>query len=122
MNIIKFSLPLPPSLNQYLGLHWAARGGIKDEIYADTYVEIRRHFKEAIPDWGKIYVKFTIFSNRFMDKDNRVVVVKTIVDAIKNSGLIKNDTEEYIDYELPGLVLDPKNPERRVKVEITKEG
>lgn len=120
---ITFYVPLPDSLNVTLRSHWSKRYKAQQEINEVTGWEIRRHFKSAIPDWGKVKAKFLIYSNKMMDADNRIMTIKTLADAFVKSGLIRDDTDEYISYELPNMVIDPRasSDSRRVKVEIWKE-
>ena len=115
--IIKFFLPLPPSLNVALRSHWSSRKRWQDEMDELVYFEIRRHFKEPIPDWGKVKVKYTVYSNWMMDAENRVMVIKYGNDAIVKSGLIKDDSPRYISYELPKFKW---SGERKVEVEIRR--
>lgn len=122
-NKITFYVPLPDSLNVALRQHWSKRHKAQQETDTIVYLSIRQHFKTAIPCWKKVKVKFTIYSNRFMDADNRIMTCKVCVDSIRNAGLIADDTDEYISYELPNMVIDPRasSESRRVKVEIWKE-
>lgn len=116
--MIRFILPLPPTLNKYERMNQFARNTLKTDFYAQIYLEIRSYFKEAVPDWGRIKVSYLIRSKRRPDVDNRATVCKVVNDGIVAAELVGNDTEDCMTYEFPSWEEYDGEPE--VIIEITR--
>lgn len=74
---------------------------------------------EDLP-WRKVSVAATFFykTNRRRDTDNAIGSLKAIYDGIVDSGLIKDDTPEYMERQNPVFDVDKACP--RVVLTIAK--
>lgn len=87
----------------------------------------RRMAKEAVEaeriataPWGKVLVEVSFFyaNNRHRDQDNAMFSLKPVYDGIIDSGLIPNDTPEYMERAMPRLLVDRNCP--RIMLDITR--
>jgi len=113
--LTKITIPvIVSSVNETNKLHWGARDRLKKQY--------RAHIEGAIHDMGmtinklkrpkKRRVLIYSFRKREMDRDNIWASHKQLLDAIKDLGLIWDDSEKYIDL----TILQLKHPE--IKTEI----
>jgi hypothetical protein len=65
-----------------------------------------------------VEAKFYFKTKRGRDTDNAVGSLKSAYDGIVVSGLIPNDTPEFMRRSWPELLVDSKNP--RVEIKITR--
>lgn len=71
------------------------------------------------PIQSQVDIKFTwLCANKKRDKDNITAGQKFIIDALKDTGIIKNDGWKYIRDITHRVDLDRKNP--RIEVELTE--
>lgn len=66
---------------------------------------------------NRTLVRITSLRTRLLDKDNLYGGAKHLLDSIKKSGLIRDDSETEIDYEIKQVKVSHRN-EERTEVEI----
>lgn len=125
-----FVLVLPvimPSLNKQLRMHWAKRQRLNKNIAWHLRSVMGR---EEIAHRDRIaHVTIKVFSNapktaggraRRLDRDNLFGGQKPLVDALRHCGIIKNDTDLWLDLG----VVESRDPvsEPRTEIEITYNG
>lgn len=121
---IKFSVPLPESLNVYMRTHWAKRAREQKKYDDIVKLEIRKQFSSKIPQFPTAKIRYTIITNRQRDWDNYIVIAKILNDSIVKSGLIPDDNQKIIGRpEFLFVCSDKngdalKNKDREVIVEI----
>ena len=119
---IEFNIPIVFSLNTYKRVHWGETYKQQREIDDQVYWEIRKCFKQPVPDHGFVRMTFTIHYPWELDLVNRWAIVKVIEDAVTKSQLIPDDTPKHSEPVQPGWV---KDKEKYVHVELEvgeKEG
>lgn len=118
---IKFSVPLPESLNTYMRTHWAKRAREQESFDNIVKLEIRQYFVSRIPQFPEGKIKYTIVTNRLRDWDNNIIVAKILNDSIVKSGLIPDDNQKIIGKPEFEFICGNKikNKDREVIVEIT---
>jgi len=121
MNVtIEFTLPYEiPSLNKYLGWHWAKQARERKKYEVELLVQKMNNFGQ------QRYVIFPIKrcsiiikSYRFQlitDPDNRIV--KGLLDALVNQGIIEDDNEGVVGKIEYQQFVDRSS--RRTEIEIT---
>ncbi|MDU7070063.1 hypothetical protein [Campylobacter ureolyticus] len=97
MNELVFRVPLKItsdlSLNKiYSGIFWAKRKKQKDDI--KTLVKIALKNEKIIKFNNPVEIEM-LFNSR-LDVSNHAYVFKMIEDAIKELGIIKDDTDKYV--------------------------
>lgn len=114
---IKIVLPyIPDSLNAIFTKYWSRRYTEAIKISGDIYWLLRAAFKKPIPKWYKAKIIFTGYNCGY-DYDNFVGCLKPVMDGLKNTKIILDDSSKYVkaSYEL----LKDKG-ERRVEIKIEK--
>ncbi len=115
----KITIPVVvPSINETINLHWGARDRLKKSYVA--------HIQGAIHDQGMKINKLKrakrrrlmiySFRKKELDRDNLYASHKFLIDAIKDLGLIWDDSEKYCDlriFQLP-------HPEQKTEIFITE--
>ncbi|MGC2234213.1 MAG: hypothetical protein WBA09_22120 [Candidatus Acidiferrum sp.] len=84
---------VPPSLNKLLRMHWRRRAVEKAKWITEILVSREIGFHAT----GKMRVTITLNHSRFYDKDNAYGACKILVDSMKNFGLIRDDSPEWLD-------------------------
>lgn len=116
--MIRLTIPIRlPSLNVTMNWHWSRRMKKKKEYFyyirqsynAPLPFE-RRKIKRIVNVAIRVYHPFRRF-----DVDNLHGAVKPIIDALKESGFIYNDSPKWIKKELYQYI-DRANP--RIEIEI----
>ena len=113
----KITIPvIVPSVNETNKLHWGARDRLKKSF--------RKHIEGAILDQDmkinklkrpkKRRLMIYSFRKKTMDPDNIWASHKEMIDAIKELGLIWDDSEKYIDLR----VFQLKHPEQKTEIFI----
>lgn len=97
MNKFIFIVPLKItsalSLNKiYSGIFWAKRKKQKDDIKTLVKIALRGRKKIKFDKPVEIEMQF----NSRLDVSNHAYVFKMIEDAIKELGIIKDDTDKYV--------------------------
>ena len=107
-----------PSANRQLRQHWATRRKLKHAILKELTVAVRAQtLKPVKREQVKKCVTITLYRRgRRFDHDNAFGAVKPLVDALRELGLIWNDSPTWLDLGVD-QALDHRNP--RVEIEIT---
>lgn len=97
MNELVFMVPLKItsalSLNKiYSGIFWAKRKKQKDDIKTLVKIALRGREKIKFDKPVEIEMQF----NSRLDVSNHAYIFKMIEDAIKELGIIKDDTDKYV--------------------------
>ncbi len=89
--------------------------------------KLRNSLKEAIKNeqidsmpWRKVSVDVAYYHkvNRRRDQDNAVGMLKAAYDGIIDSGLVQDDSPEFMSRTMPTFEIDKINP--RVEMTITR--
>lgn len=106
---MNFLLVLPvilPSLNKQLRSHWAVRKRLKDNAAWHLRAVMGRKSIEHRDRFAN--VRITVYSNapklaggraRMLDTDNLIGGQKPLVDAMKQAGLLKDDSPKWAAIE-----------------------
>lgn len=113
-------LDLPDSLNKWHGKCWQAKMREKDDLCQDVCYMLYEQLGCPLPQFKKLKAKFTIHSGRITDVDNRIVVIKLVMDCLVRAKLVSDDTPDKVTYQLPEFVVEKDN--RYVIVELTLMG
>jgi hypothetical protein len=110
-----FTLPahVPISTNQLERLHWAAKKKMRSQLawkirfalLALGYA-VPREPSEVEP--SKVLVKIRSYRQRRLDPDNVYGGIKIILDAMRDVGLLHNDSPKWIALEVEQFI-DGKN-------------
>lgn len=88
---VTFTLPKPPSLNQfYAGKHFAVRQKYKKEY--------NEHIKEALSQIDPFHAdtfKICMVHNTRYDCDNTILSIKFLSDYLKDNGYVTDDSKKY---------------------------
>lgn len=84
------------SLNVLLRWHWQTRREHLDQWEWLIKAEFRGLPPRA---QGPMKVHITSFRTKLLDKDNLVGGCKPILDALRNQGLIKDDSPEWVEVD-----------------------
>jgi hypothetical protein len=90
-----------PSLNKLLGMHWQDRRKLRPQ-YAWALKVAMQEADWAEPDDAlapRMRVQITSHRKALLDHDNLVGGAKPLVDALKDVGAIRGDSEEWADIE-----------------------
>ena len=88
-----------PSLNQQLRMHWADRMRLKDKCAEDIDNALKASGYKVTEMIRPSRRKVTIISyrKRLLDEDNNVGATKPLLDAVKDMGLIWDDSPKFCD-------------------------
>ncbi len=113
-----------PSLNKQLRMHWRTRGRLKNNAILHVRAVMGRDEIKHLKKLAHLTIR--VYSNapklaggraRSLDVDNLVGAQKPLVDALKDLGIIKNDSPVWLDI---GYVERREKVERpRTEIEIT---
>lgn len=93
--VMRLDFPIR-SLNQLLRQHWATRR----KHLEDWEWAIKAAFNGLPPRAkGRMRVRITSYRTKFLDKDNLIGGAKPLVDALRNQGLIKDDSPQHVEIE-----------------------
>lgn len=108
--------PLPPTPNQMLRMHWGKRGKAK----SDLMWQIRAQEIKEAPEPCEIHALWTVY--RKMDADNAIGRLKLVIDALKEMGVLKDDSLRYV--KLVDAEQERTNDPRKQKliIEIREQG
>ncbi len=97
--------------NRYLG------NKMKQENESHITIFIRNQLSEE--RFERVAIRFNWFEpNRKRDPDNIAFAKKFILDALVKEGVLKNDSQKYIEHFEDYFYIDAKNP--RVEVWLTE--
>ena len=114
----KFVLPQEiPSLNEYLGWHWIERSRIRKVYESEILVQKANKFKypKEFP-LKKCTIKVISYRHSLItDYDNRIL--KGLLDALVNQGIIEDDNEKVIGVPEYEQFVDSKNRRTEIYIE-----
>lgn len=84
----------PTDSNKILGRHWRAKHEIFERVKKEIFLMTRGNLPNAPLE--KFKLSFTRESSKTLDYDNFVASLKCYIDALVLSGIIKDDSWEYI--------------------------
>ena len=105
---------ITPSNNELIRMHHFARGRLKDNLIKQLAVAINNSGLQVtqMTAPGKRAVKITSYRKGVLDKDNLVGGMKVLIDAIKDIGLLWDDSPEH-------MVLIPRqHKDKKTRTEI----
>lgn len=108
---LEFPGVVPPSLNEYLReyRHWAKRRRLRRTWAWRLTVELARVAPGVTgPDQPKMSVNVIIYRPRRLDKDGAYGGCKPVLDAMRDVGLIRNDSERWLDLGVSQMIGPPK--------------
>ncbi len=113
-----FKLPLPPSQNQLLRMHWARRMKIKKEyVWLIKSIASRGGWEK--PNKKKLNVTITRHSCGVEpDTDNLYGGCKLVLDALKTAGQIIDDSPKHIKLKAKWQRVKTRK-EQKVTVEVS---
>jgi len=105
--VFRFALA-PYSLNQLLRQHWSVRRKQKRCWAVLLLVAMNEHgFSPKGKFAPKMRLKLTITRKRRLDRDNLVGGCKPLIDAIKDAGIIRDDSPGWLDLEVEQQIGSP---------------
>lgn len=126
-----FVLVLPvimPSLNKQLRSHWAVRKRIKDNAAWHVRAVMGRKSIDHLDRFAN--VRITVYSNapkstggraRRLDIDNLIGGQKPLVDAMKQAGLLKDDSPKWAAITCLENRDKVESPRTEIEISYTKE-
>lgn len=112
MRIILENYKMPSWNTLYSGRHWSTRKEMAD--YAHQSVKIALIGKDTTPYLSPVDISITAYLKRTIDPDN--VCSKLVIDGIKMTGLIQDDTPKYINGVTVRVV---KSKEEKTVIDIS---
>jgi hypothetical protein len=108
--VLQISLGKVPSLNAfYASKHWMARKKAKDLAYAEVMRQLDKMEKATFLE---CHIEARV--NYRYDIDNSIMAVKFSLDAVKDWGLIQDDSPKYVTSVL--IVRDKTIPKDTAKI------
>jgi len=112
-----------PSNNSLLRMHWAERKRLKAVFMREIWIWVQLVENERIPilrEKKKKSVRIILYrKHRRFDKDNAYGGCKMVVDAIRELGLIYNDSPKWLDLTVSQELS--KTPETHIMIEDFEE-
>lgn len=120
----------PPTTNELERMHWAVKKRLRTSLGLElriaqlqwspaTSAEIMEPTAPGCPPTKRRRVRFTVYwRTRRVDPDNLAGGLKPVLDAMRDVGLIKNDSPRWLDMPAPQQYLARKTEPR---IEITIE-
>ena len=116
-----FTLPYEiPSLNKWSKWHWAKQAKERKRYEDELFLQYFKKYKRWDDSFPLTNVNIHIISYRFQlitDADNRIL--KGVLDALVNQGIIEDDNEKVIGIPTFEQHVDRRN--RRTVIEITED-
>lgn len=93
---------LPPSLNQYIRMHWRVRDQLNKLFYELVHYEWLRQNKVIFTNPVKLVylLSFPDTQKRYRDRDNYVGGTKPLTDALKRTFIFRDDSEWVKDIQV----------------------
>jgi hypothetical protein len=97
----------PPSLNQTLRMHWIERRRLQRLWVKEIWVAA---FEAQIktPPTLKAKVSIERRGPKLLDPDNAVGATKIVIDALKDCGLIEDDSPDHIELSVSQVKGTPQ--------------
>jgi len=110
-----------PSRNELENCARGKKTRIKEWWQKETEKRLEGYKKDYYEMIVIFKVYFKVKRNRDIDNYMASLGVKGIIDGIVSSGLIPDDSEEYLNYSVDPLI-DKENPRTEVRIYGAKEG
>ncbi|KKK48794.1 hypothetical protein LCGC14_3141540 [marine sediment metagenome] len=111
---MKLTLPLPPN-RANAREHWTVTWKKKTEYYTIARNALFAQ-RPAAPPETRMRLSSTLYLWAKMDQGNLVARLKWLEDSLVNFGLLVDDSEKWLDLQMPKQVIDRKN--MRVEIEL----
>ena len=100
-----------PTLNKLLRMHWAVKKRLQDQINTEIAVIVNA----MVTSTGEIPPEFlgmkkkrvliiTLYRKKLQDPDNLVGSCKPLIDAVKKTGLIYDDSDTWVKLDIRQLI------------------
>jgi hypothetical protein len=103
---------LPPSLNRLMRMHWAKRVRLRNDFYMLMKALTRKEDARALKAWKelnlKVKIQMEVGTPKLYDEDNLNALAKWPLDYLVSSGLVRNDSPEWVQFEKPMQQLGEK--------------
>ena len=124
LETITIDLPYEkPPLNANQRLHWAEEARLKRKLRGDMgwLMKSVRYAIEPLQEGQKLRIQlvYTPASNRRRDTLNLYATLKPLVDGIVDSGIIPDDTPDYVETPEPIIKDKQKKCRHRLQLELT---
>lgn len=100
---------VPPSANKYQRMHWAVKKKLRTRFHAELFVASLESGKFGYPH-AKMRVQINVHSKgataRRLDPDNLWGGCKPLIDAMRDVGLIRNDSPKWLDLGVSEIRTD----------------
>ena len=119
---MKLTLPLPPN-RANAREHWRVTHRKKKQYYKEAEMALVLQLGHpvsgitCVPFAVTVSATTTLYVWNKMDRDNLVARLKWLIDCLVRYGLLIDDSEEWLDLQMPKQVVDRKN--MRVEIELT---
>jgi hypothetical protein len=113
---------LPPSTNQLERLHWAAKKRMRNALRWEL-IEAMATGGAPMPPVlihphpGRMRVRIKVYRPRLLDPDNAMGGLKVLLDAMRDMGLLKNDSPKWLDLAPPEQIIERKNCRTEIIIE-----
>jgi Holliday junction resolvase RusA-like endonuclease len=109
---------IPPSMNMLMRMHWAQRKRLRNQLQWELTAALADLGRKLPPLlYGKTAPKrrvtITTFRPRRLDPDNAAGGCKVLLDAMRDIGLIRNDSPKWLE-----LVVNQVIEKRECRTEI----
>lgn len=113
---------LPPSTNQLERMHWAVKKKLREKFTWELLSVLSETPWEPVPkdEIPKMKAAIIVYRGKGMkmlDEDNLAGGMKPLIDAIRDVGLIRNDSPKWFKLDSPRQERDRENS--RVEIELT---
>lgn len=106
---IRLEIPLViPSNNQLLRMHWREQRKLS-KIWTKEVMIAKCEQLDEIPkaETGRRYISIVSYRRRLIrDNDNLHGGCKPVLDALVNNGLLVDDAEEWVQYDVRQILSD----------------
>ena len=110
-----------PSLNKQLRMHWYARARVKKQCVkaVDDALKVSGYKVTEMIKPSRRRVTIISYRKRLLDEDNNVGSTKPLLDAVKDMGLIWDDSPKFC--ELVTRQEKAKDVRTEIRIEVMKE-
>jgi len=109
-------MSLPPSTNQLERMHWAVKKRLRRSVAQELTAAIHDQDEPFVPATTRRRVTIRVYRPRRFDPDNAIGGLKVLLDAMRDVGLLKNDSPKWLD-----LGLDQRIEKTDCRTEILVE-
>ena len=113
---------LPPSTNQLERMHWAVKKRMRSSfawelVAALGETDMRLPPLLIGPKAPKRRIAITIYRPRLLDDDNCAGGLKPLLDAMRDLGLLRNDSPKWMDLVKPVQYVSKDNQRTEILIE-----